>query len=382
MITSVPLHALPLIPPSDNTMTMAQCDAEIADLTQIHHKAIIDFWNGLKSGSSVPGQEWDRVRFDLHKLFLSQNKFGCTAEFDSPETDYVKQIWTNAISELDEEIQSEIQMTPYASLKLVAVITDDKEVTLVHRYEGDEVYNVSEESLGVNDDSGPNWYYRSYFYEPTGFDRGTYQVPCLYVIGSIDAETSEWLPKTVSSSELFELESMVDAMESLLELDKVREGRGVQLPAFKSGVEAKLYELQLLRNWMVKQGFTATIKERDAIASAAAVFDGPIQQLRSQIKALEEELRTQEKLQGRAKMNALLKTLGFEVGQMVKHASSGEIGILSFTDERQPDVFVHIEGKERPRWGSSHQAEYELRRGEWSLVDGQNVLAVSVEVPA
>lgn len=223
MTALIPLHALPLIPPSDNTMTMAQCDAEIAALTQIHHQTIIDFWNGLKSGSSVPGQEWDRVRFDLHKLFLSQNRFGCTAEFDSPETDYVKQIWTNVISVLDEEIQSEIQMTPYASLKLVAVITDDKEVTLVHRYEGDEVYNVSEDSLDVNDDSGTNWYYRSYSYEPSGFDRGPFQVPCLYVIGTIDAETSEWLPKTVSSGELFETEALVDGMESLLERDKLNE---------------------------------------------------------------------------------------------------------------------------------------------------------------
>lgn len=84
-----------------------------------------------------------------------------------------------------------------------------------------------------------------------------------------------------------------------------------------------MYELQLLRNWLVKQGFTATAKERDAISSAAAVFDGPIQQLRSQIKALEEELRTQEKLQGRAKIDARLKALGFEVGQLVKPCLSG-----------------------------------------------------------
>lgn len=366
-------HALPLIPPSDVKMTMTQCDAEIKLHEKAHRAAIDKFWGELKD-KTKPDPTWSQTQLDLHRLFHCRKKGVQAGGFKSPDHEYVAPIWAKAISQLDDDIQAELEMSTFADFDLVAIITEGDDVTLVHRYEGSELNNVSENDLDISNSDGPGWYYRSYHYSPEGFRGSPYSVACLYVIGTIDRESGDWVPRGIEpdSFEFSALSDVAEDMEALIEHGKISDWKANALPAFHSGVEVRLRELQLLRTAMIRKAITKSDDERDRVKAAVAPFDESICALRSQIETLEDALKTQETLKAKAQLQAFLASYGFEPGQVVVHTCSGESGALTISDDPRPMIYVHIEGAERLNWRNQHSIEGQIRVGEWTRVEDGN----------
>lgn len=362
----VPSHALPLIAPADNTIPLAQCDAEIESLQKIHCKALTDFWAGLKANRLAPEPGWGQTQHDLHDLLHVQNPHDRPGRMDSPEREHVSGLWSQVIAEFDADVQAQLQMPHFVSTDLVAVITQDQDVTVVHRYQGQDLYNVDEDALSSQEEEGPGWFFRSHLYEPPAGPNGSpYQVPTLYLIGTIDPQTHEWAPKAVGHKELYEIIDAAQAMESLIERNALSAWTKMALPAFASGVQTRLQELSMLRAWLMEKS-RPTPGERLAAKAARSAFEAPIAQLRAQIRALEDELRAQVKLQNTAELQAELNWHGFELGQQVTHAASGQSGVLRMSDDHRPRVFVDVPGTVRQRCSGSNQFECEMRLGEWS----------------
>lgn len=372
MNTSTQSHALPLIPPVGNTMTMAQCDAEIKSLRATHCDAITTFWKGLQSAETPPSANWTPIQNDLHRLYHSRDKAAHAGGFDAPSHDDISGHWNAAISQLDEDIQKKLQMPHYASAELVAIVTEDDDLTLVHRYEGPELHGLGEDALDVANDDGPNWYYRSYYYDSDRFESGAYSVPCLYVIGTVDRETGEWIPESPDHDHFWIIRDLVEDMESLVDRNALNSHQEASLPSFPSGVESRLHELRALRVWMSQNAITKTDGEQTAVKTAGDPFVKPIEDLREQIKDLQNRLEVQEALRNKAEMKARLRFFGFEIGNVVSHASSGETGILAITEGRQPRVFVDIDGENPSKWSNRRELEYQMRCGEWTLANKED----------
>ena len=371
MPTQVSEHALPLIPPAGKVLTSSQCDDEIKALQKTHCKALVEFWKSLKNNNPKPDIHWNSMQHDLYKLCCTKNNRSFQQDpqaLPSPDHDYVSGVWDKVIIEFDADIQAKLRMSDYASFQLVGIITHGEDVTLVHRYEGEDVYNVSNTDLEVQNSGGPNWYYTSRGYEPDGFGSGAFQRPSLYVIGTVNKDTLEWTPKVVEPTEYFEITETVEAMESLLDHNKLDSWVSMALPAFPSGVETRLHELDLLRSWIQKKSY-ATNDENLVVAAARVIFQAPIDRLHAQISKLERQLSAHKSLQNRAGLDARLNFHGFELGQTVVHASSGRTGVLTQMDGFNPSVFVAIEGQAFDRWSvtsGANRFECEMRLGEWS----------------
>lgn len=352
-------------PPAHAKMTMAQCDAEIRALDQIHRTAILDFWGTLKGDDKKPLSSWNPVQKDLYTLFQNQERYQRLRV--AKVRAMVGAVWDRLISQFDDGIKEQLQMSPYATLALVAVDTSDGELTLVHRYKGKGIYSVAEGTLDkVPEGTGPHWYYRSYFFESEGHSRGSYNTPHLYVFGTIDPKSRQWIPKAVeeSTARYYKLVEQTEVMETLIEHNKIHEWKEAPLPTFPSGVEARLSELRLLRTSMSRQATTSTPDENAAIAAAGAPFEKPIADLQSQILRLTDMLVQQKQLKIEAQLQAQLKSFGFEDGQEVTHASSGETGVLTTTGGCWPKIMIDIGGKGKPE--VSRPIIQELRLGEWS----------------
>lgn len=390
MPTKAPEHALPLIPPAGNVFTLTQCDDEIKALQKTHCKALTEFWKCLKNSNSKPDIHWNSTQHDLYKLFHAKENRTFQQDIQalpSPDHDHVSSIWNEVIAGFDPDIQAKLQMSDYASFQLVGIITHGEDVTLVHRYEGEDVYNVSDDDLELKKGDGLHWYYVTRGYDPDDFGSGAFQRPSLYVIGTVDEDTLEWTPKVVEPKEHFEIIETVDAMESLLDHNKLDSWVSMALPAFPSGVETRLHELDLLRSWIQKKSY-ATNDENSVVAAARIVFKDPIDQLHAQISELEKQLSTQRSLQNRAGLDARLNFHGFELGQTVVHALNGQSGVLTAMAESDPSVFVAIEGQAYDRWSQTSGAsrfEYEMRLGEWShapSADKDTNVCLSVDHPS
>lgn len=372
MNTSTQSHALPLIPPVGNTMTMAQCDAEIKSLRATHCDAITAFWKGLQSAETPPSANWTPIQNDLHRLYHFRDKAAHACGFDAPSHDNISDLWNAAISQLDEDIQKKLQMPHYASAELVAIATEDDDLTLVHRYEGPELHGLDEDALDVANDDGPNWYYRPYYFESDRFERGAYSVPCLYVIGTVDRETGEWIPKSPDHDHLWKIRDLVEDMESLVDRNALNAHKETPIPSFPSGVQSRLQELKMLRVWMSRKAVTKTDDEQTAVKTAGDPFVKPIDDLREQIESLHLRLESQEKLKAKAELEARLRFFGFEIGNVVSHASSGETGILAITEGRQPKIFLNIDGQTSPSWSTQREFERQMRCGEWALANKED----------
>lgn len=346
-------------------MTLLQCEAEIGTLKREHKKAIVEFWGNLKHNDQ-PDSGWSQIQCDLHQLFHFRHKPNYANGYDSPDGDRLKDLWTQVISELSEGIQNEIKITCPDSTELIAIMNEGDELTLVHRYSGSEVHNIGDEDLDVEKDTGSYWYYKTQFFEPSGFREGPYGVPSIYVIGTIDATSQEWVEKPVSDVRLREIQKVTDSMESLIDKHPLSDW-GDHLPNFPSGVETRLHEMRMMQSWLAMKCYAKTATEINQVNAAEAPFDQKIKDLRQKILFLEDELENQQDARDKAKSEAFLRVFNFELGQVVTNAATGKSGTLTLDAEDASKIYIAIDGEEpvvRPK-----DVRHQIRSGEWTSVD-------------
>lgn len=365
-------HALPLMAPMTEKMTMHQCDAAIAELKETHRHAIEDFWKKLKRLGDKPDATWNKTQLDLYRLYrlacarLSESTI---KGFDGPTRDDVHPIWRELIKDLDHSVRARMQMPEFhVNMELVAIMTRDDDIVLVHRYQSDHLHDLGDDDLTVRINDGAHWYYRTY---ECGFDdvmhRGSSKFACLYTIGVADKETDEWTPLAVGQNEISQIWDAASDMESLRDRGSI-DAHSMPLLGFPSGFEARIIELREHRIHLSSQAAMARDAERSVINAAQSTYIKPIEGLRAKLHAAETDLSLHLKNMETAKLQAFVKFYGLACGQHVKHASKDDAGILTITDVNQPQLIVQVPGKESPRWCGSSALQSEIRLGEWSVV--------------
>lgn len=361
----VATNALPLIPPVDNKMSMVQCESEISRLRAIHHQEIEKFWRAQQVGlpkGKAPALAG--VKRDLYQL--KQVRAPGVPMFDEPSGEICRNAWSAVVAQVDPELRE--RMGKCSSAELVGIVSNDEEILLIHKVEGDWMYGDSSDSIHIGNEGDSNQFLRVWHFEPDPSVGSPYFVPCLYLIGTVPNPDGAWSSKFLASSDRYALESKVESMERLLEGNGLpKETYSTCLPSFSSGVESQLHELETLRNWLSQKG-SAVKEERDKIDAATAGIKAQVAAKRAELQALEDQLTNLNKDLEVARASEFLKFYGFELGQLVEQAGGRLTGTLGL--DRRSDVVIELpDGGVTSR--STHQVKSEIRRGEWLAVEDQ-----------
>lgn len=355
-------NALPLIPPTDKTMSMAQCESEISKMRAIHHQEIEKFWRAQQVGlpkSMTPALTG--VKRDLYQL--KQVRAPGVPMFDEPPAEDCRNAWSCAIARLEEEYRK--PLASCSSAELVGIVSNDDEILLIHRVEGDRLYGESGDSIHLEDDGNSNQFMHVWNYEPDRSEGGAYCVPSLYIIGSVKEDRDEWMPKILSNGERFEIEAKVEAMESLLKYNALPKNcYGTMLPAFLSGVESTLVELEILRTWLSEKG-SPVKEERDAVNIAVAGLKSELDAKRAEVQALEKQLMELKGSLEVVRVSAFLEFHGLELGQTVCSPDGTLTGVLALN--RRSELSIEVDGEST--YTSDCKIKSEIRRGEWLVAD-------------
>lgn len=359
-------HALPLIPPTDSVLTLAECTEEIRSLASLHKEAINAFWKTLPSiGEPPPDGVWNSTQKNLHRLFYDRKKRALGFGYEEPDLDGVRRIWDSLITSFDAELRSRLAMNSYASFDLVAIISEGDEQVLVHKYEAEDLYNLEEDGLFVPNSEGETWFYECERYEPDGFGEGPYSRACLYLFGILDKDTGAWTPKHVDPTDFYQFQQTASEMASLTRFNEVTTFRSVALPEFPSGHETRLQELGLLRKWLSETSRKKWAEERNVLNEATAHFANPLNELQEKIRQLQDQVEEVQKNKSLASLQAFAGFWGLEIGQTLVNIKTGQEGTLVLKDTKHPYLAVLSDGQEFP--GSSWEQAFAIaiREQEW-----------------
>lgn len=358
--------ALPLIPPSNTTMSLHECYQRLAELKRIHQQAIISFWRDIPLLPGKVNPEWPAIKRNLYDL----RKMG-TSGFVVPDESVVETAFDEIKSQLSESVQARMQFSDFSQPSLTAVVDLDGSQVLVHRYDGSRFRDLAVDDLDVNNADGPWWFYQA---REFGSEySGDYCRPTLYVIGAADPE-GDWSPKELDWSGRMQVVSAADHMESLLDNDDFQNaGTDDILLSFPSGVELELIELMAYKNWRVQQGVKSTDGEKEVMQKAAFPFAGKAAHLRAEIVRMQNELDSVELNESMAKESARLRFFGFEPGDQVVHSGTGRVGIICVEKEpyrSEAQILVRVDGEDLSHRRTTSILS-ELRLGEWTLDEAQ-----------
>ena len=361
-------NALPLISPQKSNMSMLQCEAEIKTLRAQHHAAIFDFWKSLKNPDTKPLSSWTKIQFDLFNLMSVRTGRDFDPVFsETPDPDYSRTIWESIRSQVEsEDLRGQMDPGLLNDFNLVAIKTSEGGLTLVHAYTCARISKVNESALDVEISEGDSWFYSLGSYE-TDYDF-SYAVPSLYLVGTIGEETREWIPKSLSSSELSEVKQLTKEMESLVANEGASSWLFIRefLPSFPSGVETRIAELEALSLLIYEEG-SQTSPELQFIREESSPLNLEVHDLNAQISELKSALQNKIMEMDRLNVVSFLKFHDFELGQSITQSSTGVAGVLALTQGRFPKICLKNEGDRLHENVNDMHLRMGIRRGEWVL---------------
>lgn len=247
-----------------------------------HHNQVLSFWRSLYVDAK-PKNSYNSTQLSL--TLLQRLRAPGAPRFLCPTSDAVVCAWAEVRTSAIGMKGQDLTFSSARPTELVAVIVRGDKTILVHRNEGDPLYDIYPD---VADDQEVEWYFqvKNLGESETG---KAYVAPMLYLIGYVSDSSPIWTPLPLVCDERHEIEDIASGMEMLCDEGRIYSPRvtdSLLLPGFPSTVQPHVTDYFSIASRQRNLDLSAKFyqKERESLDSQVTFRSNCLTETESQIE--------------------------------------------------------------------------------------------------